>query len=171
MKKLIFTLGVLVPLGLYAQAPLDKMATAKAIAKAVAENDAPPAVKEAFKKANPKAKSVKWETEEDGFEVEYRLNGKKKEAVYDGAGQLLYEEVDIKRKDLPAAAQTYLKQYYGSWKIDEIEKHIAADGVVSYHIEAKGKTKEFVHSFDAEGKYLKSVEVLEKQPAPKKPNN
>ncbi|WP_016990271.1 PepSY-like domain-containing protein [Flavobacterium sp. ACAM 123] len=78
--------------------------------------DLPKVVKEAFQNEYPNMK-VTWDIEEDGFEAEFKLNGKEASANYDKKGHKVATEIEIKENELPAKALTYIAMTYPNKKI------------------------------------------------------
>lgn len=120
--------------------------------------EVPKMVTEAFAKEYPNTK-VDWDIEEDGFEAEFKLNGKEASADYDKNGNKLATEIEITESELPASALTYLKTNYPKSKIKETAKITDSTNVVTYEAEIKidGKNSDLL--FDANGSFLKIVQV------------
>ena len=120
--------------------------------------EVPKVVTEAFAKEYPNTK-VDWDIEEDGFEAEFKLNGKEVSADYDKNGNKLATEIEITESELPASALTYLKTNYPKSKIKETAKITDSTNVVTYEAEIKidGKNSDLL--FDANGRFLKIVQV------------
>lgn len=100
--------------------------------------DIPEAAKNAFEKSYPTAKEVKWEKENDLFEVHFDYNGKDYSVLYDANGVATETEVEINISQLPEKAQEYLKTHYPGKKIKEAATITNADGVVTYEAEING---------------------------------
>ncbi|MFV8355787.1 PepSY-like domain-containing protein [Flavobacterium sp. XS1P32] len=120
--------------------------------------EVPKMVTEAFAKEYPNTK-VDWDIEEDGFEAEFKLNGKEASADYDKNGNKLATEIEITESELPTSALTYLKTNYPKSKIKETAKITDSTNVVTYEAEIKidGKNSDLL--FDANGSFLKIVQV------------
>ena len=120
--------------------------------------EVPKVVTEAFAKEYPNTK-VDWDIEEDGFEAEFKLNAKEASADYDKNGNKLATEIEITESELPASALTYLKTNYPKSKIKETAKITDSTNVVTYEAEIKidGKNSDLL--FDANGRFLKIVQV------------
>jgi hypothetical protein len=145
-----------------------------AYSQKIKEAEVPPEVKDAFKKAYPKAEIEKWEKEDGNYEAEFEIeripmdkSGKKEEiehsAVYTPKGELVQTEEEIKVSDLPKAVSEYIEKNVGK-KISEASKITDAKGVVNYEAEAGGTD----YIFDAEGKFLKKEADNEKDDDKKK---
>ncbi len=153
MKNLIIILALSLGMG-------------SAYAQKVKESDVPAAVKEAFKKAYPKAEIEKWEKEDGNYEAEFEIEGvdktgKKSEVegsvVYTATGELVQTEEEIRVSDLPKAAMEYIEKNVQK-KIKEASKITEAKGTVNYEAEAGGED----YIFDSEGKFLKKEQDTEK---------
>ena len=118
------------------------------------KKEVPKVVKEAFQKEYPNTK-VKWDIENDGFEAEFKMNGKEASAEYDKAGHKLATEISIKENELPAKALAYIKATYPSKKIKETAKITDNKNVVTYEAEVKIDGKDSDLIFDASGNFLK----------------
>ena len=116
--------------------------------------EVPKAVKEAFQKGYPNTK-VDWDIEKDGFEAEFKMNGKDASANYDKTGHKLATEIEIKETEMPAKALTYVSTTYPNKKIKETAKITDDKNVVTYEAEVTidGKICDLI--FDASGKFLK----------------
>jgi hypothetical protein len=121
------------------------------------KKDVPKVVTEAFAKEYPNTK-VDWDIEDDGYEAEFKLNGKDASADYDKNGNKLATEVEVSESELPSSALTYLKSNYPKSKIKETAKIIDSKNVVTYETEIKidGKNSDLL--FDANGNFLKIVQ-------------
>jgi hypothetical protein len=121
------------------------------------KKEVPKVVTEAFAKEYPNTK-VAWDIEDDGFEAEFKLNGKDASADYDKNGNKLATEIEVNESELPSSVLTYLKTNYPKNKIKETAKIIDSKNVVTYEAEIKidGKNSDLL--FDANGSFLKIVE-------------
>jgi len=121
------------------------------------KKEVPKVVADAFAKEYPNTK-VAWDIEDDGFEAEFKLNGKDASADYDKNGNKLATEVEVSESELPSSALSYLKTNYPKSKIKETAKIIDSKNVVTYEAEIKidGKNSDLL--FDANGSFLKIVQ-------------
>ncbi|SIO46432.1 PepSY-like domain-containing protein [Chitinophaga niabensis] len=110
-------------------------------------------VTDAFAKSFPGATKIKWEKEGADFEVGFTLNGQGMSAVYNGKGDLMEKEVEIKVSELPAGVAAYVKEHYKGAKITDAARITKANGEVN--IEAGIKGKDIL--FTADGKFLKEA--------------
>lgn len=120
------------------------------------KNDIPKAVTEAFAKEYPNTK-VDWDVEDDGFEAEFKLNGKDASADYDKNGNKLATEIEVSENELPASALTYIKTNYPKNKIKETAKITDSKSVVTYEAELKINGKNSDLLFDAAGNFIKII--------------
>jgi len=56
--------------------------------------DIPAPVMTAFKTAYPTATDVEWEKEDDGYEVEFDMNGEEMEIKFDAMGKMIDNDLD-----------------------------------------------------------------------------
>lgn len=129
--------------------------------KELTKNKVPKAVLEAFEKAYPNVKDMKFESEmfegKSAIEVEFKVSGKENEALYDFEGLLLQNEEEIEVSALPAAVTEAVKKAHPKAKIKEAEKLMKPDGtLVGYEVEVKTGKKEVELELDAGGKILKT---------------
>jgi hypothetical protein len=111
----------------------------------------PEAAKVAFHEMFPNATSAKWGKEENDYEVDFKLNGKKMSALFDAKGNHKETEEAVKEADIPAKAITYFKEHYKNISAKEFAKITRADKQILYEIGIKGKDI----LFDAEGNFVK----------------
>jgi hypothetical protein len=124
----------------------------------------PAAAKTGFAAKFPTAQKVKWGVEKSGeLEAEFTLNKIETSAVFDGKGNLVETEAEIKESELPQAVKATIAKDFIGYKLDEIEKATDAKGVTTFEMEAaKGKDKLEI-SFDAKGKLLSKVPLKEEK--------
>lgn len=118
------------------------------------KKEVPKVVKEAFQKEYPNTK-VKWDVEKDGFEAEFKMNGKEASAEYDKAGHKLATEIAIGKTEFPAKALAYIASTYPNKKIKETAKITDNKNVVTYEAEVKIDGKDSDLIFDTSGNFLK----------------
>lgn len=118
------------------------------------KKEVPKVVKEAFQKEYPNTK-VKWDVEKDGFEAEFKMNGKEASADYDKAGHKLATEIEISKTEFPAKALAYIATTYPNKKIKETAKITDNKNVITYEAEVKIDGKDSDLIFDASGNFLK----------------
>ena len=143
MKKVILLAGIAISSASCAQSKENKVV--------------PKVVSEAFAKEYPNTK-VEWDIEDDGFEAEFKLNGKDASADYDKNGNKLAIEIEVNESELPTSVLTYIKTNYPNQKIKESAKITDSKNVVTYEAEIKidGKNSDLL--FDAKGSFLKIVQ-------------
>ena len=118
------------------------------------KKEVPKVVKEAFQKEYPNTK-VKWDVEKDGFEAEFKMNGKEASADYDKAGHKLATEIEISKTEFPAKALAYIATTYPNKKIKETAKITDNKNVITYEAEVKIDGKDSDLIFDTSGNFLK----------------
>ncbi|PLK44938.1 PepSY-like domain-containing protein [Emticicia sp. TH156] len=115
-------------------------------AQRLAADKVPAAIKQAFAKAYPTAKAVKWDKEGKDYEASFEQGEDELSVVFDEKGQVLETEKEIKFSELPAAVQQALK----GKKVKEAAI-IMKGGKTMYEAEVGGKDL----MFDSEGKPIK----------------
>ena len=130
-------------------------------AQKIKESEVPKVVKDAFMKAYPAAKDVKWDKEDGSFEASFDHNKKDMSVVLDEAGMVKEIETEIAKSELPKAALEVLKKDYADYKIEETAK-IVSKGITTYEAEVEKGEKTFELIFDSNGKLLKKTEEVEK---------
>ncbi len=136
-------------------------ALADAGEKELSKNQVPKAVIEAFEKAHPHAKGVKYEEEifegKKAYEVEYKKNGKELGFIYSADGVLLETEEEIDVKALPSAVVQAIMKAHPKATIKEAEKVMKPDGTVTgYEVDIKVAGKEIELRLDVSGNILKT---------------
>lgn len=134
---------------------------ANADEKELNKNQVPKAVINAFEKAYPNAKDLKFEEEtfegKTAYEVEYKENGKEYEALYSADGTLLQKEEEIDGKSLPEPVAQAIKKAHPKAEIKEVEKLMKPDGTITgYEVEIKAAGKEIELELDTNGNVLKT---------------
>ncbi|MBX3102900.1 MAG: PepSY-like domain-containing protein [Bacteroidetes bacterium] len=136
MKKLLFML-LLLPL------------------TACGQTDTPPdVVLQAFKKSYPAAQAVDWDKEAEGWEASFRDNGRKVSATFDALGQLIQEERDLLRDELPEPIRHALSLSYPGWSFKEAER-ITTGKVRTYEVEIRLGGDDVELLFDESGTRLR----------------
>jgi len=132
---------------------------ANAGGKELAKHQVPKAVLDAFEKAHPGAKGVKFEQEalegKTAYEVEYKESGREYDFLYGADGTLLRKEEEIDAKALPETVVQAVMKAHPKARIEEAEKVMQPDGTVSgYEVEIKVGGKELELELDTSGKIL-----------------
>ena len=95
---------------------------------ACGQEPAPPkVVKDAFQAKFKTAQNVDWETEEDEWEAEFRMDGKKMSSSFDMSGNWLETETRIKKKDVPAQVFKSIALQFDGFEIEGIEGNETPD--------------------------------------------
>ncbi len=131
-------------------------------AQKIKETEVPKVVKDAFMKAYPAAKEVKWDKEDGAYEASFDLGKKDMSVVLDEMGVIKEVETEIAKSELPKAAQEMLKKEYAGYKIEETAK-IVSKGITTYEAEVEKGEKTFELIFDSNGKLLTKKEVEEEK--------
>ena len=115
-------------------------------AQKMASDKVPVAIKQAFEKSYPNAKSTKWDKEGKDYEASFEQGKEELSVVFDAKGQVLEVEKEVEFSALPAAVQSALK----GKKVKEAAI-ITKGGKTMYEAEVGGKDL----MFDAQGKAIK----------------
>lgn len=107
--------------------------------QAAAQESVPTVLQERFASLHPSAKKVEWETETDGYEAEYKLDGKEYSDTYSETGELLETEQELKKSELPPAIHATLQRDFADDEIEEVARITYPDGRIVYEVELEGK--------------------------------
>lgn len=115
----------------------------------------PSAVKSAFEKKFPNAKSVEWEKENDSeWEAEFKLNGVEYSANFSNDGTWKETEHEIKESEIPSAVKRTLTNQFAEYEVEDVEM-IETPEFSGYEIEIE-KGKETIELLiDNSGEVLK----------------
>ncbi len=127
------------------------MIASLAFAQKVDEKTVPSAVKQSLQKQFSGAQRIKWEQENGNYEAEFVMNKTELSACFDATGMLIETEEEIPVAQLPQGALDYVKANHARQKAKEAARITAADGVVTYEAEVKGKDL----VFDNNGKFIR----------------
>ena len=90
---------------------------------AMAQNNTPQAVNNAFNARYMNAQMVNWKMKKDTCVAMFGMNNKKYQAYYMPDGSWIKTQRNVKHKTtLPMQARMVLKNKYGSWHIDGMQK-------------------------------------------------
>lgn len=134
-------------------------ALATAEEKELTAKEIPQAVREAFQKAHPAAKNPEYSEEvregKTAYEIEFKDQGKERQAVYGTDGALLETGEEIKTSELPEAVVEAVKKGRPHAILKEAEKLLQPDGSVrGYEVEVVAGEKKLELEFDPNGKLL-----------------
>jgi hypothetical protein len=123
--------------------------------------EVPVNVKSAFSQKFPAASKVKWGKENDNeWEAEFKLDGRKYSANFDNNGTWMETEYAVTKKEIPDAVKASLEKEFVGYKIEESEISETAEGKVYEFAIEKGKSEMEV-SVDEAGKIIKKQEEKE----------
>lgn len=140
---------------------LAMLSQANAGEKELSKDKVPKAVLEAFEKAFPNVKAMKFEKENfkgaEAYEVEYKDSGKEYEALYSADGTLLQKEEEIDVKALPETVVNAVKKAHPKGKIKEAEKLMNPDGsLAGFEVEIKTPKGKHELELDVDGQILRT---------------
>ena len=121
------------------------------------EEDIPPSVKESFQSKYPTAEDVDWDTEDNFYEADFKINNDNYEALFSTTGGIWIETTqEIDQEELPVSVKQVLEsEMYNGWEIDDVYKAETGDNPELYKIRVKmGDNKEY-HYFDSGGNLIK----------------
>ena len=138
-------------------------------AQKLKDSDIPAAVKSAFTKKFPQAKSVKWSKESaTEFEAEFKNGSMEQAANFDAAGNWVVTETEIKSSALPANVAKAISTDFPGYKIEEAEKVEKPGQAQFFEVQAEKGKKAFNVQVSSDGKILKKEEEKEKRDKEKK---
>lgn len=121
----------------------------------------PAAVKAAFAKQFPNAKSVEWSMEsKTEYEAEFKNGQLEQAANFDASGKWIVTETEIKKAELPAAVNKAVAKDFAGYKTEEVEK-VEKPGSVYYELKVEKGEKTYNVEISPEGKVLKKQEEKE----------
>ncbi len=85
-------------------------------------------VKAAFAEKYTNATDVEWKQEEDGWEVEFKIDGVEHEAEYDENGEWVKTEHEISESEIPEMIQNTIDGEYTAYAIMGVEKYDSREG-------------------------------------------
>ena len=124
--------------------------------RAQAGAEVPASVKQQLATRFPDVKKAKWKVEDQMFEAEFKRNGVQMSALFDATGNLLEQESEISKKQLPAAVTSYVAAKYAGYKIEEASR-LERDGKIFYELEIEAKESDLELLFDSAGNFVSEV--------------
>lgn len=119
------------------------------------QENVPKSIKDTFSKLYPKATEVKWDKENQGYEANFKLNGKDMSIILDKDGKVMETETAIEIFQLPKGVEKYVMDNYKGFKIISAAKIVKSNGEELYEAKiSKGKEKKDLY-FDKNGKLEK----------------
>jgi Protein of unknown function (DUF2874). len=138
---------------------------------AFSQKTPPEIVKKEFTKKYSAAQTVKWDNEEQNeWEAEFTMDGKKMSAAYDNVGKWMETETTIYEKDLPATVVNTLNKDYPGYKKSDISIFEDSKSKGFEMTLKKGETSIEV-LIDNSGKVVKKSDVKEENEKPEKSKN
>ncbi len=125
------------------------------------ESKVPAQVKAKFKVLHPKADEVKWDVEENDYEVTFESEDDvDMSLLFNAKGNIIETETEIEEDDLPAAIKSSLENNFKGWELGETTK-IVRDGKTTYETELEKGEKKIDVIFTPEGTIIKKTEKKE----------
>lgn len=108
----------------------------------------------------PNATRIEWEREGVYYVADCYIGNYEADVWFDAQAVWQMTELDIAYTDLPQAVITALAaSEYSSWKIDDLDKLVYADGEVLYVVEVESGAKEYNLFFTEEGVLKEAKDV------------
>lgn len=120
-----------------------------------AQENVPATAIQTFNQKYPNAESVEWDSEKNGYEVEFTVAGQKMETSFDLTGAWLETESDIEIEALPAAVKEGISTQFFGQKIDDVEQLSTPQWAVAYKIKLEVDDEDIKAYFDVNGSLLK----------------
>lgn len=125
------------------------------------DNDFTPesAIIKAFEAMFPQAGKVNWEVEKGYNVAEFRQDGTEMEAWFDGKGNWLMTESDIRFEALPEAVKTTFNasEYKTGWTIEDVDKIERVEMAVVFIIEVEKGDQDVDLHYAEDGTLIKTV--------------
>lgn len=126
------------------------------------DSKVPAEIKAKFQALYPDADEVKWDVEENNFEVSFESEDDvDMSLLFDASGSIIEIETEIEGEDLPEAVNSSIKKDFSEWDIEETAK-IVRDGKTTYEAELEKGEKKMDAIFAPDGKLVKKIEKAEK---------
>lgn len=138
------------------------LAVSSTYAQKIDESKVPANVKQAFAKAYPNSKSIKWNKEQDGWEASFKQNKTEMSVVMDTNGSITEVESEIEESQLPAPIRKSFNREFIHYTFKEAAK-IVAGSTTTYEIEAIKDKDKFEFIYDPNGKLLKKKELKKEE--------
>lgn len=122
-------------------------------AQDIPQAQVPSVVLNSFKKDFPKASDIEWELKGDVYKAEFEIGFMDHEVTLDKTGKALKHKQDIKESDLPLTVASVIAKDFEGFRLSDISKTIS-DGSLTYKLDLKKGTKEWVIIIDEMGKVL-----------------
>jgi hypothetical protein len=117
------------------------------------EKNVPAKIKKLVMEKYKNAKGLKWEKEENNYEVSFDFNEQKHSLLINNDGKILEIEKEIDEDQLSESIKSYLDDNYDSYVISKIN-HIEKLGKIFYEIEVSIDDKNYELLFSDKGKLI-----------------
>lgn len=108
-----------------------------------------------FDKKYPDAKNITWEIDDHGYhEAKFEMDGEKYRADFDGEGNWIETERNIKYKNLPEAVKKTIEEQYDKDDVEEVELVDHPTKGTFYDVELKQDGKKFDVEVAANGRVI-----------------
>lgn len=125
-------------------------------AQDVKEKDVPVAIKNSLV-TNFSINKADWNKEGENYEASFKENGKDISVVFDGSGNIVETEKEIKQNELPVPIQNILRSEYKDYELEEVAR-IDSKGGITFETELEKGKQSFEIIFDPTGKLISKTE-------------
>jgi hypothetical protein len=120
----------------------------------------PSPVKEAFSKAYPAAKDVKYEMENMNYEISFKDMGHMMWANYDPEGKWLQTETKIEQSDLPKEVAAALTSNFSGYRVSRVTKLETPDIKLCYELNLTSDKDSYTAQIAPNGSILKKTPLM-----------
>ncbi len=125
------------------------------------ESKVPSQVKAKFKILHPKADEVKWDVEENDYEVTFESEEDvDMSLLFDAKGNIIETETEIEEDDLPDAIKSSVENNFKGWELEEAAK-IVRNGKTTYEAELEKDEMKIDAIFTPDGKLVRKIKKVE----------
>lgn len=115
-------------------------------------------VENTFKLMYPDATSAEWEKKGPYWTVDFREDGKEKEAWFDEDGNWYQTETDLAFIELPEAVKTSFQSGdYGDWRVEDVDMFEYKDADTFYVLEVEKGNQDYDLYYSSDGTMIKAV--------------
>ena len=124
--------------------------------KKISESEVPKVVVDSFRIKYPEVKTIRWVSEDNNYEVTFKLEGIKYEANYSSKGEWIETARTFKKLELPDSVKTTLQSGdYAKWKIISLQKVETPEYKLLYMVEVSKNKESKELYFTPEGVLVK----------------
>ncbi len=125
------------------------------------ESKVPDRAKTKFNALYPNAEKVKWDVEDNNYEVGFEADDVEMSLLFNAKGNVVEVETALEEDDLPSVVEKSVEKNFKGWEIKEAAK-IVRDGKTTYEAELKKGNRKMDAIFTQGGKLIKKNTNVEK---------